>query len=140
MYAPEHLETQAGVIAKMLSPADVRIVKRVPGTNDGISVFVASSFDGVVDVPQEVVQEQQTLEKDQKVDWVFPQALDQDTPLRLEAPWRGVHLRRVSQLLDRDDRGQALRRLGRRGPDGAVLGLRSIQAMRWDDLPAIENP
>ena len=142
VYAPEDLETQAGVIAKMLSPADVRIVKRVPGTNDGISVFVASSFDGVVDVPQEVVQEQQTLEKDQKVDWASWQALDQDTPLRLEAPtaWS-------SGFTYDEFRNYSIETTeGKHSAASVVVvqtaqyGYWSIQAMRWHDPPAIENP
>ena len=93
--------------------------------------------------PQEVVQEQQTLEKDQKVDWATWQALDAETPLRLEAPtaWSpGFTYDQFRNYSHRDDRGQALRR--RRSPSSQTpqYGYWSIQAMRWLDPPAIQNP
>ena len=128
--------------AQMLSPADVRIVERAPGTSDGISVFVASSFDGTIEVPEEVVQEQQTLEKNQKVDWATWQEYDKKTPLKLEAPtawssgftydeWRNYSIETTD---------------GKRSAASVAVvqtsqyGYWSIQAMRWQDPPAIENP
>jgi LCP family protein required for cell wall assembly len=120
VYAPKGLETQAKAIAAMLYPSDVHIVDRTPGSNDGVTVFVASSFDGVIDLPQEVVQEQQTLEKNVKADWSTWQQYDAETPLKLEAPtaWSAsVAVVRTSQY-----------------------GYWSIQAMRWKDPPAVQSP
>ena len=59
VYTPASLESQAETIAAMLWPSDVRIVPRTQGASDGISVFVASTFDGTIEFSKEVVQEQQ---------------------------------------------------------------------------------
>ncbi len=142
VYAPKDLQAQAKAIAAMLWPSDVRIVKRTPGSVDGISVFVASSFDGTIEIPLEVVQQQQTLEKNQKVDWTTWQQYDQQTPLRLEAPtawsygftydeWRNYSLETTE---------------GKHSAASVAVvrtsqyGFWSIQAMRWRDPPAIQNP
>ena len=142
VYATRSLESQAKTIAAMMWPSDVRIVERTPGTSDGISVFVASSFDGTIEVPQEVVQEQQTLEKNQKADWASWQEFDKQTPLRLEAPtawssgftydqWRNYSIETTE---------------GKHSAASVAVvqtsqyGYWSIQAMRWQDPPAIKNP
>ena len=142
VYAPKDLQAQAKAIAAMLWPSDVRIVKRTPGSNDGISVFVASSFDGTIEIPQEVIQQQQTLEKNQKADWTTWQQYDQKTPLRLEAPtawssgftydeWRNYSIETTE---------------GKHSAASVAVvqtsqyGFWSIQAMRWQDPPAIQNP
>ena len=118
---------------------------RAPGSADGITVFVASSFDGTIEVPgRTVVQEQQTLEKDQKVRLgLVAGSWTQKTPLKLEAPtaWSpGFVLRPVPQLLHRDHRRQALGRASVAVVQTPQYGYWSIQAMRWLDPPAIENP
>ena len=142
VYAPKDLQAQAKAIAAMLWPSDVRIVKRTPGSNDGVSVFVASSFDGTIEIPQEVVQQQQTLEKNQKVDWTTWQQYDQKTPLRLEAPtaWS-------SGFTYDEWRNYSLEMTGGKHSAASVAvvqtsqyGFWSIQAMRWQDPPAIQNP
>ena len=87
IYAPKELQSYASALESMLSPANVQIVKRAPGAvDDGITVFVASSFDGRSTSPQEIVQQQQTLEKNQKVDWSTWKQYDAKTPIKLEAP------------------------------------------------------
>ncbi len=63
VYAPKSLETQARIIGELLWPSDVRIVERAFGVDDGITVFVASSFDGTIEAPEEQVQAQQTLQQ-----------------------------------------------------------------------------
>jgi LCP family protein required for cell wall assembly len=142
VYAPKSLQTQANAIAQMLSPADVRIVERAPGSSDGISVFVASSFDGVIDVPEVVVQEQQTLEKNQKVDWGTWKEYDKKTPLKLEAPtawstgfaydqWRNYSI----ETTDGKQSAASVAVV-----ETSQYGYWSIQAMRWQDPPAIQNP
>jgi len=142
VYAPKSLQAQANAIGAMMWPSDVRIVKRAPGTQDGISVFVASSFNGQIAVPTTTAQPQQTLEKNQKVDWATWQQYDKKTPLKLEAPtawsagftydeWRnysiettdGKHLAASVAVVETPQ-----------------YGYWSIQAMRWLDPPAIAHP
>jgi LCP family protein required for cell wall assembly len=142
VYATKGMEAQAKAIAAMLSPSDVRIVARTAGLNDGINVFVASSFDGQIDVPEEVVQTQQTLEKNVKADWSTWKQYDAKTPIKLEAPtawssgftydqWRNYSIETTE---------------GKRSAASVAVvktpeyGYWSIQAMRWQDPPAIENP
>ena len=142
VYATKGLEAQAKVIATMLYPSDVRIVERTPGLNDGINVFVASTFDGVLDVPEEVVQEQQTLDKNVKADWSTWKEYDAQTPLKLEAPtawssgftydqWRNYSVETTE---------------GKHSAASVAVvqtsqyGFWSIQAMRWQNPPAIQNP
>ena len=142
VYATKGLEAQARAIATMLSPADVRIVERTPGLSDGISVFVASTFDGVIDVPQEVVQAQQTLDKNVKADWSTWQQYDALTPLKLEAPtawssgftydeWRNYSIDTTEGK--RSSASVAVVRTSQ----GAYW---SIQSMRWQDPPAVQHP
>jgi hypothetical protein len=126
----------------MMWPSDVRILKRTPGTSEGISVFVASSFDGTIEVPQEVVQAQQTLEKDQKVDWASWQQLDKQTPLRLEAPTAWSSGFTYDQF-----RNYSIETTEGKHSAASVAvvqtsqyGYWSIQAMRWQHPPAIQNP
>ena len=142
VYAPETLESQARAIGALLSPSDVRIVPRALGTSEGITVLVASSFDGTIEIPEEAVQEQQTLVKDQKVEWATWQGLDADTPLRLEAPKAWSPGFTYDQFRDYSI-------VTTEGKDSAAFvavvrtaqsGYWSIQAMRWLDPPAIRNP
>ena len=142
VYAPRSLQSQANAIGAMMWPSDVRIVKRTSGTSDGISVFVASSFDGTIDIPQAIVQQQQTLEKNQKVDWATWQEYDNKTPLKLEAPtawssgftydeWRNYKI----ETTDGKHSAASVAVV-----QTSQYGYWSIQAMRWQDPPAIQNP
>ena len=142
VYAPKDLQVQAKAIAAMLWPSDVRIVTRGPGTNDGINVFVASSFDGTIQVPQDAIQAQQTLEKNQKVDWASWQEYDKKTPLRLEAPtaWS-------SGFIYDEWRNYSVETTQGKHSAASVAvvqtpqyGYWSIQAMRWQNPPAIADP
>ncbi len=142
VYAPRRLQSQAEAIGAMLGPAEVRIVERTPGASDGITVFVASSFDGTIDVPAEVLQPEQTLEQDQKYDWGSWRAADQETPLRLQAPtaWSpGMTYDEFHHYSIETTEGKRV------AASVAVVrtpqyGYWDIQAMRWLDPPAIENP
>ncbi len=142
VYAPKSLQSQANAIGAMMWPSDVRIVKRRLGTQDGISVFVASSFDGTIEIPQAVMQQQQTLEKNQKVDWATWQQYDKKTPLKLEAPtawssgftydeWRNYSI----ETTDGKHSAASVAVV-----QTSQYGYWSIQAMRWQDPPAIQNP
>ena len=142
VYAPRSLETHARLIGEMLAPSDVRIVERAPGVNDAISVFVASSFDGTIEVPAEQVQAQQTLETDQKYDWDTWLATDAETPLKLQAPtsWSpGMtydEFRNYSIVTTEGKRSAASVAVVRT----PLSAYWSIQAMRWQNPPAIQNP
>ena len=142
VYAPKRLQTHAQLIGEMLAPADVRLVDRVPGSSDGISVFVASSFDGTIELPEEMVQEQQTLEPDQNYDWDTWLATDAETPLKLQAPtaWSpGMtydEFRNYSIETTEGKRSAASVAVVRT-PQSAYW---SIQALRWKNPPAIQNP
>jgi LCP family protein required for cell wall assembly len=143
VYATKSLEVHAEAVAAMMGASTVRVVERVPGGKDGITVFVASSFDGTLEVSEEAIQEQQqTLLKNQKVDWSTWQQTDADTPLRLQAPTAWPSGSTYDQF-----RNYSLRTTG--GKNGAATvvvartpqyGYWSIQAMRWMDPPAIQNP
>jgi LCP family protein required for cell wall assembly len=142
VYAPKGLEAHARLIGAMLAPSDVRIVERAPGVNDGISVFVASSFDGIIEVPAEPVQAQVTLEKHQRYDWDTWRTMDEETPLKLQAPtaWSpGMtydEFRNYS-IVTNEGKHSAASVAVVRTP---LSGYWSIQAMRWLDPPAIQNP
>jgi LCP family protein required for cell wall assembly len=142
VYATKGMEAQAKAIAAMLYPSDVRIVERTRGLKEGITVFVASTFDGTIEVSEEVVQEQQTLDKNVKADWATWQEYDAQSPLKLEAPtawssgfaydqWRNYSVETTE---------------GKRSAASVAVvrtsqyGYWSIQAMRWQDPPAIQNP
>ncbi|MGE5229096.1 MAG: LCP family protein [Deltaproteobacteria bacterium] len=142
VYAPETLESQAKAIGAMLSPSEVSIIPRGQGTSEGITVLVASSFDGTIELPEEAVQEQQTLVKDQKVEWATWQGYDAETPLRLQAPtaWASGftydQFREYNIETTEGKTSAAFVAVVRT----AQSGYWSIQAMRWLDPPAIRNP
>ncbi len=142
VYAPPSLAAQAKLIGDMLGSSDVRVVARSPGTHDGISVFIASSFGGTLQLPQEAIQAQQTLVPDQKYDWETWRATDAATPLRLEAPtaWS------PGMVYD-EFRNYAITTTEGKRTAASVAVVRtplssywSIQAMRWQNPPAIADP
>ena len=142
VYAPKSLSIPAEVISAMFSPSDVRLVDRTPGGADGISVFVTSSFDGFLALPQDAPQVQQTLLKDQSYDAASWTALDAKTPLHLAMPtaW--------SPGFAYDEfRSYGIKTTEGKHSAAAVVvgttpmgGYWSIQAMRWMDPPAIQDP
>jgi hypothetical protein len=142
VYASEGLESQARAIAAMLAPSDVRIVPRTQGTSEGVTVFVASSFDGTLEIPEEAVEAQQTLVPDQEVEWATWQGFDAETPLRLQAPtaWSSGftydQFRDYTITTTEGKNSRAFVAVVRT----AQSGYWSIQAMRWMDPPAIRNP
>ncbi len=142
IYAPKSLQAQAQLLGEFLTPSDVRIVERRPGTYGGISVFVASSFDGVIDVPEEVIQAQVKLEKNQKYNWETWRAVDQETPLRLQAPTAWLPGMTYDEF-----RNYFIETTQGKRSSASVAVVRtplsaywSIQAMRWQNPPAIADP
>jgi hypothetical protein len=142
VYAPRSLAVPADTIARMFWPSRVEEVPRTPGDKGGISVFVTSSFGGTLVVPESEQQAQQVLEKNVRYDAASWKALAKETPLRLEMPtaW--------SPGFEYDE----LRHYALPTTDGAKTraavavvrtpmgGYWSIQAMRWLDPPAIQDP
>ena len=142
VYAPKSLSVPARLIGEMFWPSDVRLIDRGPGVADGIRVFVTSSFGGVLAVPQNPEQPQQTLQKDQRYDAAAWKAFAPTTPLHLEMPtaW--------SPGFTYDEfRAYSIKTTeGKRSAAAVVVGATpmggywNIQAMRWMDPPAIQNP
>jgi hypothetical protein len=142
VYAPKSLSAPAQLIGEMFWPSDVRLVERAPGTADGISVFVTSSFDGILDVPQNGQQLQQTLQKDQRYDAASWKAFAAKTPLHLEMPtaWSpgfAYDEFRAYGIKTTEGKRAAAAVAVVATPMGSYW---SIQAMRWLDPPAIQNP
>jgi LCP family protein required for cell wall assembly len=142
VYAPKSLSVPAQVIGEMFWPSDVRLFDRAPGVAEGISVFVTSSFDGTLAVPQDVQQPQQTLQKNQRYDAAAWKAFAAETPLHLEMPtaWS------PGFTYDQFRAYRIKSTQGRRSAAAVAVvatpigGYWSIQAMRWMDPPAIQNP
>jgi LCP family protein required for cell wall assembly len=142
VYAPKSLAAPARLVAEMFWPSDVRLVDRAPGVADGISVFVTSSFDGTLAVPQETEQPEQTLEKNQNHDAAAWSDFATKTRLHLEMPtaW--------SPGFTYDEfRAYSIKTTeGRRSAAAVAVvatpmgGYWSIQTMRWMDPPAIQDP
>ncbi|MCX6364174.1 MAG: LCP family protein [Actinobacteria bacterium] len=142
VYAPKSLAAPAELIGEMFWPSDVRLVDRSPGVADGISVFVTSSFDGFLAVPQEAQQTQQTLQKNQLYDAAAWSDFATKTPLHLEMPtaWS------LGFTYD-EFRAYGIKTTeGKRSAAAVAVvatplgGYWGIQAMRWMDPPAIQNP
>jgi LCP family protein required for cell wall assembly len=142
VYAPKSLSAPAQVIGDMFWPSDVRLLDRAPGVAEGISVFVASSFNGILTLPQDSQQPQQTLQKNQRYDAAAWTAFAPTTPLRLEMPttWSPGFTY---------DQFRAYRIKTTKGKSSAAAvavvhtptgGSWDIQTLRWMDPPAIQNP
>jgi LCP family protein required for cell wall assembly len=142
VYAPKSLSAPAQLVGEMFWPSDVRLVDRAPGVADGISVFVTSSFDGTLAVPQNAQQTQQTLLKDQRYDAAAWKDFATKTPLHLEMPtaWSpgfAYDEFRAYGIETTEGKRSAAAVAVVSTPLG---GYWSIQAMRWMDPPAIQNP
>jgi len=142
VYAPKSLSAPAQLIAEMFWPSDVRLFDRAPGAAEGIGVFVTSSFDGILAVPLDAPQPQQTLQKNQRYDAVAWKAFAAKTPLHLEMPtaWSpgfAYDEFRAYGVKTTEGRRSAAAVAVVSTPMG---GYWSIQAMRWMDPPAIQNP
>jgi len=142
VYAPKSLAVPAQLIGEMFWPSDVRLVDRVPGVSDGISVFVTSSFDGTITVPTEQQQPQQALEKNQRYDAAAWRTFAKKTPLHLEMPTAWSPGFTYDQF-----RAYGVKTTrGRRSPAAVAVvrtpsgGYWSIQALRWLNPPAIASP
>ena len=142
VYAPKSLEVPAQTVAAMFWPSDVQIVDRAPGVADGIRVFVTSSFSGTLTLPQTPTQPTQTLQKNVNYDAASWKAADATTPLHLEMPTAWSSGFAYDQFRNYSIKTTA----GKRSAASVAVvstsagGYWSIQAMRWMDPPAIQNP
>ncbi len=110
VYATSGLEAHANAIAAMMGASNVRIVERAPGGKDGVSVFVASSFDGTLDDPGGGSRGAAADAAEEPEGRLGHLAADRRRNAA-QAPGAhgvavGLHLRPVPQLLGQDDRGQ----------------------------------
>jgi LCP family protein required for cell wall assembly len=142
IYAPEHLESAARGLARLLTPAEVRVVPRSPGTDGGIHVFLGTSFDGALDVPDEVKETEPEILAEQRYLWTEWQALAAQSPLKLQAPtsWvsgLGYDEFRSYTIETTEGATKAAAIAVGTAPEGGYWG---IQALRWADPPAIANP
>jgi len=141
IYAPRSLSAPAQLIGELLYPSDVQIVDRAPGVADGITVFLASSFDGKVNVPTQQTQTQNTLVSGRysPASW---RGLANLTPLPLEMPtkWSSGSTYdefRAYRIKTTSGKYAAAAVAVAAAPHG---GYWDIQTMRWLDPPAIQNP
>jgi len=142
VYAPKSLAAPAELLGEMFWPSEVRLVDRAPGVADGISVFVTSSFDGTLAVPQEAQEPQQTLQKNQNYDAAAWSDFATTTSLHLEMPtaWSPGFTYdefRAYGIKTTEGRRSAAAVAVVATPTG---GYWSIQTMRWMDPPAIQHP
>jgi LCP family protein required for cell wall assembly len=140
--APRSLAAPAKAVAAMFSPSEVHLVDRAPGVSGEIRVFVTSSFAGTLIVPETTQQPEQALMKKQDYDVASWRALAQKTPLRLEmpsawAPGSTYDQFRAYSITSTEGKRSAAAVASVRTSDA---GYWSIQAMRWLDPPAIQNP
>jgi LCP family protein required for cell wall assembly len=142
IYTPAGLEAQARTIGALFGDAEIKVVSRAPGSTEGILVFVASSFDGTLDVPQPAYEVQQTLQPNANQDLIAWQTLSGKTKLPLEMPatW-------VSGCVYDEFYAYTLTETSGRKSSAAVAVARtpagnywSVQALRWLSPPAIANP
>ena len=143
IYAPKPLTDQAQTLGDILWPSEVHIVERSPGLAEGIQVFVGSQFDGTIDaLVEEPADQTQTIQHDELYDIASWQQLDAETPMNLQMPtvWSPglTYDEFLSYKIETTSgkKSHATVAVGKT-PQG---GYFSIQAMRWLDPPAIDNP
>lgn len=142
IYTPTGLEAQARAIGNLFGEVKIKSVSRAPGSAEGILVFVASSFDGTLDMPAQSYEAQQTLQPNANTDLVAWQTLAGKTKLPLEMPatWVSGCVYdgfRAYTLTETNDRKSSAAVAVARTPAGNYW---SVQAMRWLSPPAIANP
>ena len=125
IYAPQSLSAPAQLLSEMLYPSNVQIVARAPGVADGITVVLASSFDGKVNVPtQQTGTTTLVSGKYSASSWRSEAQMTTHPAGDADQVVVRLHLRPVPALPDQDDVGQERgRHGGRRGrAAGRLLG------------------
>jgi len=143
IYAPKYLASAARQLASLLAPAEIRLAPRSPGTDGDVHVFIGTSFDGVLDVPEETLEPEVEILADQRYAWDQWQALAaEDKGLKLFAPtaWAsglGYQEFRSYDVEGVDGRKKAAAFVVGTTPQGGYWG---VQALSWADPPAISDP
>jgi LCP family protein required for cell wall assembly len=141
IYAPQSLSAPAQLLGEMLYPSDVQIVDRAPGVADGITVVLASTFDGKVNVPAQQAGATTTLVKGRYSASAWRAGVNV-TSLPLEMPTKWSSGSTYDQF-----RHYKIKTTS--GKNAAALvavavtpqgGYWDIQEMRWLNPPAIQNP
>jgi hypothetical protein len=141
IYAPKSLSVPAQLVGEMLYPSDVQIVPRAPGVADGITVVLASTFDGKLNVPTQQTGTTPTLVSG-KYSASAWRAGVQVTSIPLEMPTKWSSGSTYDQF-----RHYKIKTTS--GKNAAALvavaktpmgGYWDIQEMRWLNPPAIQNP
>jgi LCP family protein required for cell wall assembly len=142
VYASAGMRTTAEQFVRLLSPAELRLIPRVPGGVDGITLVVGSAFDGTLDVPEAPVESGAIVATEGRYDEAGWRALADQTPIKLQMP--GVW---ASGLVYDEYRAYRLETPSGRQAASAVAvgrtpssGYFSIQVTRWLDPPAIAHP
>ena len=141
IYAPKSLSAPAQLLGEMLYPADVQIVERAPGVADGITVVLASSFDGKVNVPTQQTGTTTTLASGRYSASAW-RAGAQVTSIPLEMPTKWSSGSTYDQfrhykIKTTSGKNAAAFVAVAATPQG---GYWDIQEMRWLNPPAIQNP
>ena len=142
IYAPKYLARAARPLAELLAPAEIRLTPRSPGTDGDVHVFVGTSFDGLLDVPEETVEPEVEILDDQQYGWPEWQALAAEAKVKLFAPtaWAsglGYDEFRAYKVEGTDGRDKAAAIVVGTTAEGGYWG---IQALDWADPPAIAHP
>jgi hypothetical protein len=107
-----------------------------------VHVFIGTSFDGLLDVPEETVEPEVEILADQQYGWAEWQALAAKAKVRLFAPtaWAsglGYDEFRAYKVEGTDGRDKAAAIVVGTTAEGGYWG---IQALDWGDPPAIAHP
>ena len=141
IYAPRSLSAPAQLLGEMIYPSDVQIVDRAPGVADGITVVLASTFDGTVSVPTRQTGPTTTLVKGRYSTWAWRAAAKvTSVPLEMPTKWSSGSTYdqfRHYKIKTTSGKSAAAFVAVAATPQG---GYWDIQEMSWLDPPAIQNP
>jgi LCP family protein required for cell wall assembly len=143
VYAPRALKTQATLLGAMLWPSDVQVVRRAPGTLDGIEVFLGSEATGEVGMPAAASESSGiSLQPDVREGWSSWKQLAAGTSLRLQAPTAWATGSTWSQFRSYTVKTTEGRRVAAAVAvaETSGYGSWSVQALRWTDPPAVAHP
>ena len=141
IYAPKSLSAPAQLLSEMLYPSGVQVVPRAPGVTDGITVVLASSFDGKIDVPTRQAGTTTMLVSGRysASSWRHEATLT-NLPLEMPTKWSSgstIDQMRHYKIETTSGKNAAAFVAVAAAPQG---GFWDIQEMRWLNPPAIQNP
>ncbi len=140
IYAPQSLSAPAQLLSEMLYPSNVQIVPRAPGVADGITVVLASSFDGKVNVPSQQTGTKTLVSGRYSTSSWRSEAKLTTIPLEMPTKWSSGSTYdqfRHYRIKTTSGKNAAAMVAVAAAPQG---GYWDIQEMRWLNPPAIQNP